>query len=1011
MSLRASDFFDPSAKPFIKARGLKEYHLKSNQQQSLMHKRRQSDKDENASVWSNRLGRTYILALAVVVSSIMLGGHLLDRSLRQQADDAVILNTAGAQRMLSQRIPSLIYALSADPGNRQILDQLRKAHARMAAGHTFLTQAKSQSRAAAASSEALIEHYGPNGSNLNARVPAFLNNTTQLIDALVDGSPLDPARLKSIGQEARGPLLDDLDRAVSFYEMASRANIRGSSSLHRQSTVMALLVLLLEAIFVFRPLARQAAGKLVEYESAATQRTRLLSSAMGAAKMGYWHHELARPDQMWLSNELAHIYGFQDGQLWVPIDTLRAFTAATDASHVSEKVIACRRTGEPQTLEARIINKRGIELDIFMDVFATRDETGQIAAITGVVRDITQEVEARNKIEHTMELARKRAKDLSEAQALGKTAMWRMPLTSKALELSKEAYVLLGYDHNRMQDYLQRIDIDDAADGGTHMRALCVGQSFETLMTANRAAVSSGESQTVDITIRRGDASLADVSVRIKLQRDDMGQPAALFGTIQDVSDRREAERQLEHLAYYDHLTGLANRAMCTRKLKALCATASTRGKIAALVLLDLDDFKEINDGLGHQAGDEFLREVAHRITQVAGPRNLTARLGGDEFAILIETAENRQDIDEMVSQVLQSLILPVSLGTADAGAGASAGICIIPSDTSDPEEALRFADLALYEAKNSGRNRFVAFDPWMSSRLQTRLGMSRDLKSAIGTPALQTHFQPIVSGANGKVTGFETLMRWNHPDKGWISPAAFIPVAESSHLIGDIGEFALTDACAQAAKWASKGQDFDVAVNVSAAQLWQGDLEKMVDAALLKSALSPERLCIELTESVFVGEAVEKIETILRRLKARGIKLALDDFGTGYSSLGYLNNLPFDKLKIDRCFVSGADVFEERFQLLEGIVGLARGLNMEIVAEGVETEDELRVVRSLGVDGIQGFYFGRAQPADVALETANKLHAKARTLLDGTAVRREIESLPLGKPTQNALTDQKAAS
>lgn len=970
-----------------------------------------SKTQQAASVWSMHLTRTYLFAFGIVVTSILLGGYFLNSALRQQAGDAVTLNMAGAQRMLSQRIIGLTYALQNGSEQETTLSDLRQAHTRMVEGHDFLTQSTTETPPRAQQTPSLAMHYSSDGADLKARVDRFLTLSASVIEAFENNQTPDGQALQIIGQEAANPLLQDLDVAVSLYEQASKDKIKRTNTMHRQSIAMALLVLLIEVLFVFRPLARQASGTLREYESKSTQRTRLLSNAMKAARMGYWRYEFEHPDQVWLSDELAQIYGFDSGQLWLPLETLRDLVARADMQPLSEALAKCRLTGKPQGLEVHVCNNAGIELDVFMNIFSEQDEAGTITSITGVVRDITQEVEARHKIERTMELARKRTKELSEAQALGKTAMWRMPLNSKAMDLSAEAYALLGYDYSRKQEYLGRIALDDAADGGTHLRALCIGESFDRLMEANRRAIATGESQTADLEVRRGDGRVADLSVRIKLQKDEDGTPTALFGTIQDVTDRREAERQLEHLAYYDHLTGLANRALCTRKLKALCATAPQRGNTFALVLLDLDDFKEINDGLGHQAGDAFLCEVARRVSQIAGPQNLTARLGGDEFALLIETVQTREGVEEMVGQILQSIALPVNVGSADAGGGASAGICMIPEDTTEPEEALRFADLALYEAKNAGRNRLVCFDPWMSSRLQKRLGMSRDLKAAIGTPELQTHFQPIVSGISGKVTGFETLMRWNHPDKGWISPAAFIPVAESSHLIGDIGEFALKDACQQAARWATKGSEFDVAVNVSAAQLWQGDLERMVDTALLDSALAPERLCIELTESVFVGEAVDKIETILRRLKARGIKLALDDFGTGYSSLGHLNNLPFDKLKIDRCFVSGADVFAERFRLLEGIVGLARGLDMEIVAEGVETAEELRAVQSLGIDGIQGFYFGKAEPAEIAIATANKLHAKASAAMDEDAVRKEIERMPLGRAAPAQSLAKKIAS
>lgn len=923
--------------------------------------------------------RTYILAISLIAASILLGGYFLDKALERQEHQAALVNTAGAQRMLSQRILALSLQAQSQQTQQQKqanLSALRAAYARMDQGRSFLSKPSGSMPAPSMSSQDLQRLYGPEGANLNGRVAAFLTSTKALIENIETGSTVTASNTPISAEQVFGDLLQDMDKAVTLYEQFANERVLHAASIHKRSIVIALLLLALEAAFVFRPLARQAEGEIRAAENIAEQRTKLLSGAMRAADMGYWYYDVTRPGEIWLSEELACLYEISTSQTWVPIDFLRLTTHADSDDAVSRAVRECIMTGQTKEVTARIKTAKGDAIDIFTRIFAATGDDGTVESVTAVVRNTTAEMAAKRKIGDTVSLLQKRTQDLAEAQELGKTAMWRMPMGAKTLDLSKEAYALLGYDYDRLEEYQSRID-DDTKDG-THLRALCVGDSYDRALNAFREVLETGDIRTVDATVRRGDGRLADVSVRIKVQTNAAGEPVALFGNIQDVTDQREAERQLEQLAYYDHLTGLANRALCTRKLKKLCDRSAKGGTHAALVLLDLDNFKDVNDSLGHQAGDEFLCEIARRISQVAGPKNFTARLGGDEFAVIITTHDTPGGMEHLVIEMLQAINHPVALGSADAGGSASAGICMIPTHTTEPEEALRYADLALYEAKEAGRNRVVAFEPAMSARLQSRIGMSRDLKTAIGTPALQTHFQPIVAGTSGKVVGFETLMRWQHPSKGWISPAAFIPVAESSHLIGDIGEFALVDACKQAASWAQSGQDFEVAVNVSAAQLWHGDLEPVVDKALEQSGLNPALLCIELTESVFVGESVERIEAILRRLKARGVKLALDDFGTGYSSLGYLNNLPFDKLKIDRCFVSGADMFKERFQLLEGIVSLARGLNMEVVAEGIETEAELQIVRSLGVDGVQGFYFGKAEPASEAMETAARLALRA---------------------------------
>ncbi|MEM7570145.1 MAG: EAL domain-containing protein [Pseudomonadota bacterium] len=927
--------------------------------------------------------RIHTLAVIVIAACIVVGGYNMDRALTRNAMDAQTINIAGAQRMLSQRIAALtlLYHRADPESSERYFKALKGAHARMLEGHQYLTQATGQSLAPAQSTQKLATLYSPTGRDLDRRVRRFLESTQAFLG-------VEQADLRAVPMPNFTDLdflLADLDKAVSLYEANAKAKILAAERLLKQTILLALIVLFLVAVFVFRPMAKQASGALEESESELKKRSDLLSRAFDIAGMGYWLNRTDRPNELWISEELARLYKTNPVGQWLTLDQVKSLVQDQNNELLSKAARVSRATGTPQYVETRLRRGDGSFIEISTSIAAELDETGEVELITGVVRDITADVEARRAVEE-------RSNDLKEAQELGNTAVWRFPIGARSLELNEDAYRLMRYDFSKMSDYKE--SADERTDKGTHLSRMCLGDSFEDLKRMSAQVFKTGQSGEVTIMMRRGDGTVADLSVRIKLQRDDEGKPIGFFGTMQDVSEQKEAERQLEQLAYYDHLTGLSNRALCMRQLKKLCNNQPGDGQDAALVLIDLDNFKEINDGLGHQAGDEFLCEIGRRLSHLAGPKNLVARLGGDEFALIIRDARSVDRVTSLVSSMLAAVAAPLQLDSAELVGGASAGICFIPSDTTSASEALRFADLALYDAKERGRNRFAFFNSDMSDRLQSRLSLSRDLRLAIANDELETHFQPIVSGKDGRVIGFETLMRWQHAERGWISPSEFIPIAESSHLIGDIGQFALKDACQHAVAMSEvTGEPIEVAVNVSAAQLWHGDVEQMIANALSASGVDPSLLCIELTESVFVGDSMDRVAAFLRRLKARGVQLALDDFGTGYSSLGYLNSLPFDKLKIDRSFVAGVDVSQKRFQVLEGVVGLARGLGMKVVAEGVETAAELAAIQSLDCDFVQGFFFGRPEGQSQALAAIERINGQAQ---DNAAahLRQQVEQL-----------------
>jgi diguanylate cyclase (GGDEF)-like protein len=422
------------------------------------------------------------------------------------------------------------------------------------------------------------------------------------------------------------------------------------------------------------------------------------------------------------------------------------------------------------------------------------------------------------------------------------------------------------------------------------------------------------------------------------------------------------ANQRVLELAQTDILTGLPNRAFFLGRLDALNRRSRDERASFAILMLDLDRFKNVNDSLGHGAGDVLLRQVAERLKSALRATDVLARLGGDEFAVIQRGCQDeRGGATELAARIAKLLAEPFFLPGHRVEIGTSVGIAIAPDHGSDQEQLLKKADLALYRSKSAGRNCFTVYDEAMSAELEARNTLEGDLRDAIARCQLEVHYQPFVEAGSGARRGFEALVRWRHPTRGLIGPDQFIPLAEESGLIVPLGEFVLRRACTDAAAWPA---DLAVAVNLSPIQFKEADLFKMISAALADSGLPPARLEIEITESVLLERGVENL-AFMERLKSVGIELALDDFGTGYSSLSYLTAFPFDKIKIDKSFIRNLTHQPRSAAIISSIVTLARGLDMSVTAEGVETEEEFERLKALGVNYAQGYLFGRPQPID----------------------------------------------
>jgi diguanylate cyclase (GGDEF)-like protein/PAS domain S-box-containing protein len=441
------------------------------------------------------------------------------------------------------------------------------------------------------------------------------------------------------------------------------------------------------------------------------------------------------------------------------------------------------------------------------------------------------------------------------------------------------------------------------------------------------------------------------------------GRHTGFRGFIRDVTDRHRAESRVRFLASHDALTHIANRAAFQARIEAALQRAPSRGPFAVL-FIDLDRFKVINDSHGHCAGDHVLVEAAQRLTRELGERDLAARLGGDEFAVLVADAPAPEALIALGERLVAALSAPIAYGQRTVDVGASVGVALSRVHGTTADDLLRAADLALYEAKANGRGRVAVYSPDLLRGQADRQAMELELRQALARGELVLHYQPLLSVKSGAIMGFEALLRWNHPQRGMVDPGRFIPLAEESGLIVPIGEWVLRAALAEAVTWPA---DIRIAVNVSARQFRGGEILRQVVAALAESGLDPTRLELEITETMLIENEAQCF-SVLHRLRALGVRVALDDFGTGYSSLNYLRSFPFDKIKIDRCFVSdlSADPAEgaDSGAIVEAVLGLAAKLNMETIAEGVEEEIQLERLRAQGCEQVQGWLTGRAMPA-----------------------------------------------
>lgn len=603
-----------------------------------------------------------------------------------------------------------------------------------------------------------------------------------------------------------------------------------------------------------------------------------------------------------------------------------------------------------------------------------------IAVLAGAIVATYQIRFERAKAEESEALARVRDRAqsiLKDYEETGQGWFWETDRRGNLTYLSPSVALTLGRAEAELvgRPFSQLFDLGDENREGERTLTfhLSARSSFQEL--AVKAAVTGGERWW---------------SINGRPVYDGFRNFCGFRGSGTDLTEKKRSQENATRLARYDSLTGLANRFQMSQTLEKVLGSPQERERECAILLLDLDRFKHVNDTLGHPAGDALLKQVAQRLERTVGQGGQVGRLGGDEFEVILPGRVARERLAHLAQDIIHALSQPYSIEGQRVVIGSSIGIAICPDDGLSSESLIRNADLSLYAAKDAGRGRYHFYSNDLHTAAEERSALEQDLRDAIANGGLELFYQPVVHAATGQIAGFEALLRWNHARRGWLSPEKFVPIAEDTGLIGTIGEWAIRTVCGSLAQWP---EEVRCAVNVSPLQFANPQLPAIITHAVAQAGIAPSRLELEITESVFLDDDADN-EAMFAALKRIGVRLALDDFGTGYSSLGYLKKAPFDKIKIDQSFVRGATQPGSRNgAIIASITSLAQALGMDVTAEGVETLDELDLVRAHGCTHVQGYIYSKplsARDADerlaagLAMEAVGPRSARAprRTML-----------------------------
>lgn len=633
-----------------------------------------------------------------------------------------------------------------------------------------------------------------------------------------------------------------------------------------------------------------------------------------------------------------------------PAICFEAITSPDDRKRVRKVIEDAISSGRHFSVEYRIIHADGGIRWVLERGCPLYNDTGEVEAIEGFMQDITQ----RRESEMAARKAEERYRSIFENALEG---IYQTSPDGHYLNFNPALARIYGYDS--AEDLVLGItDIQKHLYVDPYKR-----DEFIRLMTAH------GRVKNFEALVHRKNGEIIWISENAREVKGQDGNLMFYEGTVEDITERKNYEQQIEYQATHDSLTGLPNRTLLADRLQQYIGMAERYSSKVAIAFIDLDQFKLINDSMGHHAGDELLKIMATRLSGCVRDSDTVVRLGGDEFVLLLTGLHKIEDVSESMQRVLSSVADPCMIEGRDFVVSCSIGISIYPDDARDTTTLLKFADSAMYKSKQSGRNTFQFYTDELNQRLMERLDMEYRLRLALESNEFLLHYQPKLAFASGEICGAEALIRWQPAGESMISPASFIPVAEETGLIEDIGRWVLRTACNQAVELNARfGRELPIAVNVSPRQFRHSGLVGMVRSILKDSGLNPACLELEITESSLVHDTGSFIQT-LHELKALGVKLAIDDFGTGYSSMAYLKDFPVDRLKIDQVFVSHLETEPSNIAILKAIVALGHSLGMKVIAEGVETAYQQAFLLGIGCDELQGYFFSKPLPLD-AFET-----------------------------------------
>jgi diguanylate cyclase (GGDEF)-like protein/PAS domain S-box-containing protein len=662
-----------------------------------------------------------------------------------------------------------------------------------------------------------------------------------------------------------------------------------------------------------------------------------LRKAQEIAKLGSWNYDLADGTLSW-SEEMFRMFGVSPETFMPNIESLIHLIHSEDRSAMLAWIAACEAGEKPGELEFRAVLPDGTVRVISGRGELVHSADGRPAHLSGTANDITE----RRLADEGLHLAR----FCIDHAAIG---IFRIEEDGRIVEVNDQACSSLGYSR---EDLCTRMVFDIDPD-----------LTREWWFEHRLGLMSDKGSKTIETHHRRKDGSIYPVEVTINYL-EYAGRPLA-YSFVTDITERKYHEEQLRHLATHDELTGLANRTLLLDRLEQTMHYARRSGRLVAVMLLDLDRFKVVNDSLGHAFGDMLLCSVAQRLKQSVREADTVARLGGDEFVILLAEVAEVEDAGLVAAKILRLLAEPHRLDDREITLTASLGVSLFPRDSDDGPTLIRNADTAMYRAKRNESSTFVFYSPEMNQRIRETLELEGALRQALEREEFCLHYQPKVDLASGRVIGCEALVRWHHPQRGMVSPADFIPLAEETGLIVPLGTWVLKEACRQAKAWQTEGLPSpSVAVNLSARQFRTGNLPRLLQEILQDTHLNPDLLELELTESMVMDDPAAAERTMFS-LKDLGVKLSLDDFGTGYSSLNYLRWFPVDSLKIDRSFIRDVATDPSGASVVTSVIDIAHNLGLTAVAEGVETREQLAFLTGCGCDILQGYLFSKPLPPE----------------------------------------------